>query len=403
VTASTGITINWYAADRSGNSAKLGVPVPNAEAYVGIPAQSMTPPPDVTAASLKVSVTASTVSGSPTVALIDHATKRPYGVKQMSEGPVFVFDGVEKGKQVDIIDGAGYGPALNISHVRVEPSGTAQQDIAPPPDVTNATATVASATSLTLNWVNPTVADFDRVEISSPSFATTVVVAKTDSTYTVTGLTTGTSYSFTIRAVDTTKLASAGVTVTATPASMAPLLDETMTQALTTAVKTSPLSRITVAGSKLAYYTADITWSTGNNAPFFNSWGALNATSPYKWTSTVGATPPTVKNYIAVPAEVTSSVTGSQSVKLTIKATQHQAYANHHLLVLDGTNKVLAIGPAFPNGQGGSTPLLTFVVDGVRPNTEIRLSSDDQYMFLSAVKVETSTTTVTDTPAVVQQ
>jgi uncharacterized protein YjdB len=387
-TAANGITIDWYAADRAGSSAKLGVPVPNAEAYVGIPAESMTPPPDVIPASLKVSVTASTVAGSPVVALIDHATKRPYAVKAMSEGPVFVFDGVEKGKQVDIIDGAGYGPRLNISHVRVEPSGTAQLDIAPPPDVTGAAAIVASATSVTLSWTNPTVADFDHVEISSPSFATTVVVAKTDSTYTFTGLTTGTSYSFTIKAVDTTKLASAGVTVNATPATVAPMVDETLVaQWCTDWLTTTTGVQLTIPPSKLAYLAPNGTnyfKGMGGNKVMFNSQG-------FKPTAVGGTASPGM--YVAVPAAL--ATTTLSSVKVTVTATQYQNLTTTNVALLSSTNKVLAeqIVDAGPGSGSGGTPR-AYVFDGVVRNGEIRISADQQYFMITGVKVEPSTAAV---------
>jgi predicted phage tail protein len=87
-------------------------------------------------------------------------------------------------------------------------------DLAPPADVRDPAATPGDG-GVTLNWTDPPDADLDHIEISRDG-GSPETVAKWTRTYTVTGLSNGTTYTFTIRAVDATGNKSAGVSVTAT-------------------------------------------------------------------------------------------------------------------------------------------------------------------------------------------
>jgi hypothetical protein len=71
---------------------------------------------------------------------------------------------------------------------------------------------------VTLTWTDPADADLDHVEITfTPGGTSPVSVLKGTQTKTITGLTNGTSYTFTVKAVDTAGNESGGETTTATP------------------------------------------------------------------------------------------------------------------------------------------------------------------------------------------
>ena len=69
-----------------------------------------------------------------------------------------------------------------------------------------------------LSWTDPTDADLHHIEITwSPGGTTAVVIPKGTGIYTAAGLTNGTEYTFTIKAVDTSNNKSVGLSVMATP------------------------------------------------------------------------------------------------------------------------------------------------------------------------------------------
>jgi predicted phage tail protein len=83
-------------------------------------------------------------------------------------------------------------------------------DTTTPANVTELTA-VAAANQVTLSWKEPADADFASVQITYPGLAAPITVLKGTMSYPVTGLTTGTQYVFTVKSVDATGNASAGV------------------------------------------------------------------------------------------------------------------------------------------------------------------------------------------------
>jgi hypothetical protein len=90
-------------------------------------------------------------------------------------------------------------------------------DTAPPADVTGLSAAGGNEKAV-LNWTDPADADLDHVEITWTNGGTTPqTVAKGTQTYTATGLTNDTGYTFTVKAVDTAGNKSAGQTAVATP------------------------------------------------------------------------------------------------------------------------------------------------------------------------------------------
>jgi hypothetical protein len=87
-----------------------------------------------------------------------------------------------------------------------------------PHDVTNLNAS-PGAQQITLSWTNPSDASFDHVEISAEGFATVSVMSWEWPNYqrTISGLTPGQTYTFTVTAMDAKGNGSPGVQASATP------------------------------------------------------------------------------------------------------------------------------------------------------------------------------------------
>ena len=97
---------------------------------------------------------------------------------------------------------------------------TATADMAAPADVTNLTATLLANASVELTWDDPTDSDFSSVQISWSGTAdqtSPVSVNAEIETTTLTGLTAGTSYTFTVSTLDETGNQTTGETIRATP------------------------------------------------------------------------------------------------------------------------------------------------------------------------------------------
>jgi hypothetical protein len=105
----------------------------------------------------------------------------------------------------------------------VTTTATPEADETAPAEVTDLAATNGDRESV-LAWTDPTDADFDHVVITWDNGGTDPVsVAKGVQTYTATGLTNGTEYTFTVKTADTTgNVSVTGVTTTATPAASTP-------------------------------------------------------------------------------------------------------------------------------------------------------------------------------------
>ncbi len=93
------------------------------------------------------------------------------------------------------------------------------QDTTPPPELV-LISTLAGNGFVKLDWLKPSVSDYSHVRITWTSSASTggpVTVASPAITYTVTGLTLGYQYTFTLRTVDTSSNQSSGTTASSTP------------------------------------------------------------------------------------------------------------------------------------------------------------------------------------------
>ncbi|GHV79969.1 hypothetical protein AGMMS49944_17600 [Spirochaetia bacterium] len=128
----------------------------------------------------------------------------------------------------------GFGPNLRFLITLIAALALAGCDIAS--DITTPAAPVAPATDSTapaevrslnaaagntqvvLTWTDPANSDFGSVKITQQDRGVEWVVPKGTQTYTVTGLTNDTQYTFTVKTVDTVGNESAGKTATASPA-----------------------------------------------------------------------------------------------------------------------------------------------------------------------------------------
>ncbi|SMD32479.1 Fibronectin type III domain-containing protein [Reichenbachiella faecimaris] len=91
-------------------------------------------------------------------------------------------------------------------------TGGSGGDITPPGSVSGLSATTGNG-QVSLSWTNPSDSDFDHVSISYNGGSTT----STSGSKTITGLTNGTSYTFTVVAYDNSGNASSSKSVSATP------------------------------------------------------------------------------------------------------------------------------------------------------------------------------------------
>jgi chitodextrinase len=139
-----------------------------------------------------------------------------------------------KGAQIRIITGLANGTAYTFTVTALDtsdnrsPVATATatpEDTTPPANVAGLQAEAGNAQAI-LTWTDPADADFDHLEITfSPGVAQPITVAKGTQSRTITGLTNGTRYTFTVIAVDASNNKSSGATATATPE--APVEDQT--------------------------------------------------------------------------------------------------------------------------------------------------------------------------------
>jgi chitodextrinase len=126
-------------------------------------------------------------------------------------------NGTEYTFTVKTVDAAGNASAG--VPVSATPANTIPSDTTPPGEAGSLTATPGDR-QITLSWTNPTDSDFHHVEISwtSAHGSSTSPTTSTGISQTITGLTNGTAYNFTVKTVDAAGNKSSGVSASATPA-----------------------------------------------------------------------------------------------------------------------------------------------------------------------------------------
>ena len=168
---------------------------------------------------------------------------------------------------VDAFDATGNSSPKTAVMVSTLPCG----DTTPPSQPTNLRTTSATTTSLTIAWNAAT----DNVAVASYDIyrATTKAGSATTTTYTINGLTCGTTYSVGVRAIDTTGNTSTQATLPTTTSPCAPALtcDRRFPDASSTGVP---------AGTTLTAYTGPSTITTSNTVIDGKTTGCLtiNAT-----------------------------------------------------------------------------------------------------------------------------
>jgi hypothetical protein len=170
-------------------------------------------------------------------------------------------------------------------------------DTTPPSDVAGLNATAGNGTA-SLTWTDPTDSDLALIEISwTPDGPSTPQSVNTGTqSYPATGLTNGTPYTFTVKAVDSSGNRSAGVTATATP-------DSSIAEDTTPPANVSSLSA--TAGNE----AVTLTWTNPTDSDL--------AFIEITWTPG-GTTPETVSN--VTQTYTASSLAGGTSYIFTVKA-----------------------------------------------------------------------------------
>ncbi|RUT36523.1 glycoside hydrolase family 5 [Paenibacillus zeisoli] len=125
-------------------------------------------------------------------ALVGSSTTTNYTVTGLTAGTAYSFT-------VKAKDAAGNVSAAS-SVLNITTSSSTQQDTTPPTAPTNLTSTSKTDTTVTLTWTAST----DNVGVAGYDIyrGTTLTGSSTTTNYTVTGLTAGTAYSFTVKAKD---------------------------------------------------------------------------------------------------------------------------------------------------------------------------------------------------------
>ena len=140
-----------------------------------------------------------------------------------SGGPVEVVKGITSKEITGLTNGTSYTFTVKTIDTNGNKSNGVQisaipADTTPPSEVTNLQA-VAGDGKVTLSWNEPGEPDFAKVEITYNGGGP-VEVTKGTTSKVITGLTNGTSYTFTVKTVDTNGNKSNGVQVSATPRSL---------------------------------------------------------------------------------------------------------------------------------------------------------------------------------------
>jgi hypothetical protein len=193
---------------------------------------------------------------------------------------------VAAGEQTRTITGLGNGTTYTFTVQTVDASGNKSAgqtiDLSPAgPNPFTDTNVVwglfdIDATSATLTWTDPPDAALDHIEVTwTPGGDTPQTAAKGTQTATINGLISDTSYTFTVRAVDTGGNKSGGITVTLIPNKL-----QKWTRVISaedgnpfgstqiTVLRYGGDRFVAVGGRKTAWSTDGVTWTAGTDSTF---------------------------------------------------------------------------------------------------------------------------------------
>lgn len=241
-------------------------------------------PKDTTAPSAPTNVVATAGDGRATLTWTrsPEADVARYLVKNSAGTTVATVTG---GATSTTITGLTNDTAYTYTVVAVDTSGNTSTESGPvsvtPKDTTapsapsNATGTAGDRTA-TVSWTRSPETDVDRYLVRDSSGATVATVGATGSTATVTGLTNGTSYVFTVVAVDRAgNVSPASATVPLTPKD------------------TTPPPAPSAAGSTAGNSTVTVTW-TGSTDPDVDHYEVLDPSGTTRATAPAGSSSATV-------------------------------------------------------------------------------------------------------------
>lgn len=256
---------------------------------------------------------------------------------------------------------------------------TPPADTTPPNNVTNLTTSNVSSTTLTLLWAASTSSDIASYDVYQGA---TLLGNTTQATYNVSGLTATTSYTFTIKAKDSTGNISTGVSVTQTttsvadttaPANVTNLVTSNITATGTTLTWTASTSSDTVGydiynGATLittvtgtTYNATGLTQGTAYTFTVKAKDGAGNiatGTSVNVTTTVPDTTPPNPVTSLAI-----GTVT-SNSVPVTWTLSSSNDVVNYEVAYSSDGGNQYTVASALVNASSTA-----YTVDGLNPST----------------------------------
>lgn len=263
LTAGTAYTFKVIAKNVSGSS--TGVTV-NATTTVNAPADvTNLATSSVTQTTLTLGWTASATATSYDVyngiTLLGNVTTTSYNVTGLTASTAYTFKVVAKNA-----GGSSTGATVNVTT-------QAAADTTPPDPVTNLTAGTVTSSTIPVTWTLPTATDVANFEVAySSNGGTTYTVASsvvnaTSTSYTVTGLTSSTSYTIRVVAIDGAGNRSTSVTIQATTAIPPMLVSDSFNRADSTTTLGSTDSAY--GGTNAAWQVLDGTvWGINTNRAY---------------------------------------------------------------------------------------------------------------------------------------
>lgn len=231
--------------------------------------------------------------------------------------PVYSDTGLTSGTnycyQVEAFDGAGNASANKSSEVCATPAA----DTTAPSPPTNLTATAVSTSQINLAWTASTSTDVVGYAIYSSG---TKIAAVTGTSYSDTGLSSGTQYSYEVKAVDGAGNASTAITASATTLAGIP-------SAPTGVSASAGDGQVAISWSASSGATSyNIYWSNTTGVTAANGTKIAGATSPYTHTGLTGGA---IYYYVVTAVNATGESILSSQVSVTPTTLTGSWYINN--------------------------------------------------------------------------